>query len=56
MEMEGDRDRSMRFRGRIGLVADKVREPGHTINVRRVNFRWQRGIKIGKWCNAMLCG
>ena len=46
--MEKQRDYDMREKRRIGCVANKVREPDYRINVRRVNFRWQRGIKIGE--------
>lgn len=31
----------------IGHVVNKKTETDYRINVRRVNFRWQRGLKIG---------
>ncbi|XP_076445793.1 mitogen-activated protein kinase kinase kinase 4-like [Babylonia areolata] len=48
LSMERQRESQLREKSRIGRVANKVREPDYRINVRRVNFRWQRGNKIGE--------
>lgn len=45
--VEGVRDKKLQEKHRIGHVTDKVREPDFRFTVRRVNFRWQRGNKIG---------
>ena len=54
--LEKQRDTHLREKGRIGRVANKVREPDYRINVRRVNFRWQRGNKIGMCEHAYIRG
>ncbi|KAK7107487.1 mitogen-activated protein kinase kinase kinase 4-like isoform X2 [Littorina saxatilis] len=46
--MERERDDQLLEKKRIGRVTNKVREPDYRINMRRVNFRWQRGNKIGE--------
>lgn len=46
--MERERDDQLLEKKRIGRVTNKVREPDYRINMRRVNFRWQRGNKIGQ--------
>lgn len=51
-KIDQDRDKTLMKKGRIGHVtADSSRDSGVRINARRVNFKWQRGFKIG-WCNT----
>lgn len=46
-KLELSREQKLRDTRVIGMVTSRVQEPDYRINVRRVNFRWQRGIKIG---------
>jgi mitogen-activated protein kinase kinase kinase 4 len=45
--LERTRESDLREKKRIGQVTNKAREPDYRVSVRRVNFRWQRGNKIG---------
>ncbi|CAG5116904.1 unnamed protein product [Candidula unifasciata] len=47
-KLELGREQKLRESRIIGRVTNHVQEPDYRINVRRVNFRWQRGIKIGE--------
>ena len=46
--LEITREQRLRDERIIGILASQVHEPDIRINVRRVNFRWQRGFKIGE--------
>ncbi|CAL1534129.1 unnamed protein product [Lymnaea stagnalis] len=47
-KLEQDRENKLRDNRIIGHVTTRVHEPDYRMNVKRVNFRWQRGIKIGE--------
>ncbi|XP_005109668.1 mitogen-activated protein kinase kinase kinase 4 isoform X2 [Aplysia californica] len=47
-KLEADREQKLRTKRIIGNVSGRVHEPDIRMNVRRVNFRWQRGFKIGE--------
>ncbi|KAK0064372.1 mitogen-activated protein kinase kinase kinase 4 isoform X1 [Biomphalaria pfeifferi] len=47
-KLENDRQEKLREKRIIGHVTTRIQEPDYRINVKRVNFRWQRGIKIGE--------
>ena len=48
MKLEERRQVRLRDAGVIGIVTSRKIEPDYRISVRRVNFRWQRGLKIGQ--------
>lgn len=47
-KLEEDRTKKLQEQRVIGREVSKKSETDYRINVRRVNFRWQRGLKIGK--------
>lgn len=47
MRLEERRQARLRDSGVIGVATSRKIEPDYRISVRRVNFRWQRGLKIG---------
>ncbi|XP_061167485.1 mitogen-activated protein kinase kinase kinase 4-like [Saccostrea echinata] len=48
LRLEERRLLRLRDSGVIGVVTSRKIEPDYRISVRRVNFRWQRGLKIGE--------
>lgn len=48
MRLEERRQARLRDSGVIGVATSRKIEPDYRISVRRVNFRWQRGLKIGE--------
>ncbi|XP_062576562.1 mitogen-activated protein kinase kinase kinase 4-like, partial [Saccostrea cucullata] len=48
LRLEERRLLRLRDAGVIGVVTSRKIEPDYRISVRRVNFRWQRGLKIGE--------
>ncbi|CAG2253678.1 MAP3K4 [Mytilus edulis] len=47
-KLEEDRTKKLQEQRVIGREVSKKSETDYRINVRRVNFRWQRGLKIGE--------
>lgn len=50
--LEKDRDEILQEKRRVGRPTSKKSESDYHISVRRVNFRWQRGNKIGEKFNV----
>ena len=47
IKLEEERTKKLTEQRVIGREVSKKTENDYRINVRRVNFRWQRGLKIG---------
>ncbi|KAL5010300.1 hypothetical protein ScPMuIL_012605 [Solemya velum] len=47
-QLEKERDQKLQEKRRVGRQTNKKSEIDYHISVRRVNFRWQRGNKIGE--------
>jgi mitogen-activated protein kinase kinase kinase 4 len=47
MKLEEERTKKLTEQRVIGREVSKKTENDYRINVRRINFRWQRGLKIG---------
>ena len=52
--LEQQRTNDLFKRRAIGRVTSQKLEVDFHISVRKVNFKWQRGNKIGQWCCTLL--
>ena len=48
-QLENERNKKLQMSHIIGYKTDRMADLNLGIRVRRVNFRWQRGIKIGQF-------